>query len=63
MIDRLEVYRAEDGWRWRAKARNHETVGVGEAYGNRRDLLDMLAGSFEGIPIVELDADDEEPQP
>lgn len=28
----LEVYRADDGWRWRAVAGNHRIVDQGEAH-------------------------------
>lgn len=31
--DVVEVYRADDGWRWRVRAAgNHEIVGSGEAH-------------------------------
>ena len=31
-ITTVEVYKAKDGWRWRAKARNGRVIAVGEAY-------------------------------
>ncbi len=59
IIDRIEVYRASDGWRWRAKARNNETVGTGEAYESKASLLQTVAGTFENIRVVELDEADD----
>ena len=33
----FEVYRAEDGWRWRLKAANGRIVATGEAHSRKRD--------------------------
>lgn len=41
-VDRVEVYEADDGWRWRALARNNEVIGQGEAYASK-------AGAIEGV--------------
>jgi len=38
---KITVYRAEDGWRWRARAVNNEIVSEsGEAYENRSYVVE-----------------------
>lgn len=36
-MDQIEVYRADDGWRWRRKAGNGEIIASGEAHTRRPD--------------------------
>lgn len=39
----FQVYKGKDGWRWRLKAANHETIAHGEAYKERADCLHGIA--------------------
>ncbi len=42
--NRYDIYRAEDGWRWRlVAAENGETLASGEAYVDRRDCETVVA--------------------
>jgi hypothetical protein len=43
------------GWRWSARANNHEKLAQGEAYRNRPDMIRTLELLFEGT--VELGND------
>lgn len=50
-----EVYRAEDGWRWRSKAANGEIVAQGEAYEHYGDAFAACAASIpDDAPIVRV---------
>lgn len=37
MADRIEVYEAADGYRWRRVAGNNETLSSGESHTSHRD--------------------------
>lgn len=41
----VEFYKAEDGWRWRLRARNGRIVCQGEAHGSKRDAV----RAFDGV--------------
>lgn len=32
MSEYVEIYKADDGWRWRLKGANHQIMATGEAY-------------------------------
>lgn len=49
VVTDVEVYKAGDGWRWRAKAGNGEIVASGESYWNGADLLDVVERMFPGV--------------
>ncbi len=62
---KVEIYKAKDGWRWRAKAANGKIVAdSGEAYERRvdcvhglgiaRDVLD--AACYGTVPMDEVEA-------
>lgn len=36
-VDRVEIYNAADGWRWRALGANNEPLAHGEAYTRQAD--------------------------
>ncbi len=58
-LDRIEVYRDDQGeWRYRGKARNHETVATGEGYKEKRDALATVARLFPNVPVVDKDERD-----
>lgn len=43
-MDRIEFYRAADGWRWTRKAPNNKTVAAStEGYENWIDVVDNAA--------------------
>lgn len=47
--DRVEIYRARDGWRWRRVAPNGRIIGEsGEAYKQRKRCTDMAVRSNKG---------------
>lgn len=55
----FQIYKGKDGWRWRLKAANHETVAVGEAYNDRGDCLHaigLLKKVTADTPVREVDA-------
>ncbi len=59
MLDRIEVYRDDKGeYRYRGKARNHETVATGEGYKEKRDALATVARLFPNVPVLELEPPD-----
>jgi uncharacterized protein len=39
---RFEIYKSNDGWRWRLVAANNEIIATGESYKHRRDCLDAI---------------------
>lgn len=51
---RLEVYLSVDGWRFRVKAGNHETIAVGEAYEDKADCLAAAAAIAPQLEPVEV---------
>ncbi len=54
ILDRIEVFKDDKGeYRYRGKARNHETVATGEGYKRRADVLDVVARLFPGVPIID----------
>lgn len=58
MID-VTVYRADDGWRWRAQTfGNHEIVASGEAYERRVDAEHVVQLIFGAREPVDLFIDD-----
>lgn len=57
--DRVELYRAGDGWRWRALAGNGEIVAQGEAHTRMRDAMRAARAVFPDVPVVEPPDDDE----
>jgi len=57
--DTIEVFRADDGWRWHAKAGNGEIVAEGEQHTRMGDAIRAAAAVFPDTPIVQLDDDTE----
>jgi uncharacterized protein YegP (UPF0339 family) len=54
---KITVYRAEDGWRWRARAVNNEIVSEsGEAYENRSYVVE--AAERFGPAGAEIDVEE-----
>jgi len=50
--DVVEVWKAEDGWRWRRQARNGDIVSEGgEGYNNKGDGIDAAKRVNPGIEI------------
>jgi uncharacterized protein YegP (UPF0339 family) len=61
----FEIYRQTRGtvqhgkgqWRWRLRARNHETIASGEAYVNRSacvHAISLIRGTGDQTPIKEI---------
>lgn len=51
-VTRLQVFKRDDGWRFRAKAANGEIIATGEAYKNKRDALAAAkALAPEGVDV------------
>jgi hypothetical protein len=48
---RLEVYAADDGWRWRLKAGNGEIVATGEAHTREQDAERAARTQFPDLPL------------
>lgn len=48
-VVKTEVYRAADGYRWRAIAKNGEIVCTGEAHDTRTDAGRAATGVFPAI--------------
>lgn len=46
----IEIYKAPDGYRWRAKAQNGEIVASGEAYTTLAHALDATWDIFPDVP-------------
>ena len=64
ILHRIEIYRDDRGeWRYRGKARNHETVATGEGYKEKRDALATAARLFPNVPVREIEPDDEDSAP
>lgn len=55
--DFVEVWHAEDGWRWRRKdAANHEIVSEsGEAFTSHTYALESASALNVGLPIIDVD--------
>lgn len=51
LVDWVEVYEADDGWRWRAKAANGEVVAQGESYTERGSALELVTELFPDVPV------------
>lgn len=51
-VTEIEVYEGDDGWRWRAKAGNGETVATGEQHGSFSDARRAAQDVFPGVPII-----------
>lgn len=54
VVTDVEVYKADDGWRWRAKAGNGEIVASGESYERRADLLDLVERMYPDAEIASV---------
>lgn len=56
---RFEIYKARDGWRWRLRGGNGETVAQGEAYSRksnaRRGIRAMKIAAATAIGPVVVD--------
>lgn len=52
-VARVQVYKRDDGWRFRAKAGNGEVVAIGEAYKSKRDAV-AAAEAIAGDAPVEV---------
>lgn len=53
---RIEYWRSawDQQWHWHARAGNGEIIAQGEAYHNRKDLLDTLNAYFPNMPRREV---------
>jgi uncharacterized protein YegP (UPF0339 family) len=51
-MDRVELYKSEDGYRWRRRAPNGEILSHGEAYTR---LHDALVGARRANPDVPVE--------
>jgi len=50
----VQVFKdAAGAWRWRAVARNHETVATGESHGSRSDATRAARRAFPDAELVE----------
>jgi uncharacterized protein YegP (UPF0339 family) len=47
---KVTIYKADDGWRWRAQAANNEIVAHGEAYENKADAQHAIDLVFTHHP-------------
>ena len=59
MKNRFEIYEATDGFRWRLRASNGETVCVGEAYTRKDDVyraIETVRGIALRASVEEVDA-------
>jgi uncharacterized protein YegP (UPF0339 family) len=48
----IEIYEADDGWRWRAKAENGEIVATGESHTRYEDAHRAAQGVFPNTLII-----------
>jgi uncharacterized protein YegP (UPF0339 family) len=68
-VNEVEIYKADDGWRWRAKAGNGEIVATGESHGTAADAQRAAMGVFPAVPCFLADPhkdknkDDDEGKP
>ena len=51
-----ELYSSSDGWRFRIKAGNGETLATGESYVDKRDAVRAIKGLAPDVPIREVEA-------
>lgn len=51
--DVVEVYRADDGWRWRVIAPNREITEQGESYRRRIDAVDAAERHHPRVDVAE----------
>jgi uncharacterized protein YegP (UPF0339 family) len=57
---RCEVYKADDGWRWRRKADNGEIIATGESYTRKHDAKRSAERNFPDDFIREEGQSEEE---
>lgn len=50
----ITIYQADDGWRWRIKAANNETLASGEAYTRRQDCEDVIRLLFNTPGAIDV---------
>lgn len=50
-IARVQVFKRDDGWRFRAKAANGEIVATGEAYKRKSDAVAAAEAIAGGAPV------------
>lgn len=50
-VEHVTVFKAKDGWRWRAQAGNNEIVAQGEAYTRKEDAERAAGGVFPGVTV------------
>jgi uncharacterized protein YegP (UPF0339 family) len=48
-VQKIEIYKAPDGLRWRAVAKNGEIVASGEAYTTMQHVLDATWAIFPNV--------------
>lgn len=48
----VEVYKSKNGYRWRAKSRNGQVIGQGEAYTRRSDAVRGARRAHPGAFVV-----------
>lgn len=54
--DRVEIYQARDGWRWRRVSPNGRIIGEsGEAYKQKKRCTDMAVRSNKGPAEIRFD--------
>jgi hypothetical protein len=54
---RLETYRRDDQWHWRARGANGEPLASGEAYKNRADMLSTMGLLFGPATVQDVTDD------
>lgn len=54
MNDWTEIYKAADGWRWRRKAPNYETIASGQAYRTKWGVQRAAKKLWPGEDIKEV---------
>lgn len=50
-VARVQVFKRNDGWHFRAKGGNGEIIATGEAYKNKKDALEAAAAIAGDAPV------------
>lgn len=53
-VRRLDVYRAQDGWRWRLKSSGRVVADSGQAYTRRADCAEAARNVLDPGRVTEL---------
>jgi uncharacterized protein YegP (UPF0339 family) len=60
--EKVELFEAADGWRWRKRAVNGEITQTGEAYTRRESAEEAVRREFPDLTLVVLPSAPEQPE-